>query len=121
MAGKGEQPARRQDRRDREPERQQRGDQCAEGEQQHEQGDRERQLLGALEVLVDRVADRLVDGRVTGFSDADLRMRCGCAAHRSGDRGDAVLSGVELAVDVEQHQCAVAVRRDLPAVAGLQR
>ena len=59
----------------REQERHAGGDERAERDEQDQQRDRERELLAPLEVVVERLRQRLVGARVAELLDAQLGVR----------------------------------------------
>ena len=82
------------DRCEREQHRDPGRDQRAEGEQHQQQGDREADPLGGVQVLGDAVVDGGVDRDVAGLADAQVRMRAGDGCR--GAPGSAAASSMVL-------------------------
>ena len=105
-------------RRQAEHDRQRGRHESAEREQQDDQGDRDRQGLGLLEVVVERLRQRLVRARVAELLDAQLRVSALRRRHRRQDRRDALLRLIRVAPDLELHEGRALVGGRLPGVAG---
>ncbi len=74
LADRAEQADRAEHGGEAEQQRQAGGDERAERDQQDDQRDREREELGPLEVLLERLADLLLGRRVAELADGDLGM-----------------------------------------------
>ena len=81
VAGKRREPDRPQHGREGEQDRYARGDERAERDQQDREGDRYRQLLRVLEILVDRLAQLVLRARKAELRDGEARAR----ALKAGD------------------------------------
>ena len=73
LADRAEQAERRADGRHAEQQRQPGGDERAEGDEQDQQRERQRQRLGLLEVLAERLLERLLAGGRADLLDAQVR------------------------------------------------
>src|SRR5581483_2308581 len=81
----------------------------------------ERHALGVLEVLADRVAERLVCRGVPELLDSQGRRRGGNSVYGLEHGFDALLCGVELALHREEHERGAPVATDLAVVPRCER
>ena len=98
LGDRAEQPDRAHHRGQREQQRQPGGDERAERDDQDDQRDRQREELGLLEVVLERLRERLVRARVAELLDPQLGVRALRGGGGGERRVDAVLRDVVLAL-----------------------
>ncbi len=117
LADRGDQADRADHGGDAEQQRDAGGHQGAEGDQEDEQRDREREGLGALEVLLEGLVERLAGAGVAELLDAQVGM----SLLRGGGGGlggvDVVDRGLVVAGHLERHERGAPVLGDLALVA----
>src|SRR5262245_27292638 len=119
-AGETDEPAGRDQRGQGEPDRNESCDQRAEHKEEDHERDRDRELLGALEVLSDRVVQLVCRARLSELCDVEAWMRSLLGGDCLENRLDVLMSLVRFSAHVELDQCRVAVLRDQVPAAAIQ-
>ena len=118
MADRADQPDRGDHRGQRKQQRDPRGNQRAEGDQQDHEGDREGGDQRLAEVVADRLVELLLDARIAELADGEAWVGGLHGADRRQRRTDAIFDLILGAGDLEAQQGRVAVLRDLALVTG---